>query len=76
MGVKGESRIRKFTELYRRFQEERAKPKNASLSTLEVCNIIVEQPAPEFYISNRSARLIISRQKEKLWGEMTRKIKR
>lgn len=76
MGVTGEARVRKFRELYSRFLAEKERLGGKNVSTLQICNIIVEQPAPEFYISNRSARAIIKEQRELQCREMLRRLRR
>lgn len=65
--------IERFKELARRFEIERADPRNKNLSTLAICNIIVEQKAPEFYLSNRRAREILASQKEIRCKEMLKR---
>lgn len=76
MGVTGYYRVLKFQELYRRFMKEKDNPKYAGKPSTELCDIIVEQPAPEFYVSYRSARLIIARQREEQWLELKKKARR
>ena len=73
MGIKGEHQRRKFNELFRRYKEFLAE--NPTYPSIVICSIIVNEPAPEFFISTRSVRLIVSRQKEIVWQEMQRKFR-
>lgn len=61
---------RKFDELFRRYNEYVATHKKEYLSMNAICEIITAQPAPEFYLSARSIRSIIQKQKEKEWEKI------
>ena len=69
-GIKGTLRIKKFRELYARFLVESSKPENEDMAAREICNIIVEQKAPEFYLNYRASAGIINAQKEKRIKEL------
>lgn len=60
---------RKFAELFDRYKKMRAIPEYANLTPQAICDLIVDQPAPEFYISNRTARMVLAREKERRWKE-------
>lgn len=64
-GLKGRQRLRKFEVLFRLFLAESGKPENKSRSTREICALIVDMPAPEFYLNYRMTSGIINKQKEK-----------
>lgn len=51
---------KKFKELYRRFR--RIADECPDMSILSICERIVDEPAPEFYISNDLCRRIINRE--------------
>lgn len=70
-GIKGTLRIKKFEELYARYITESSKPENKNMAAREICNIIVEQKAPEFYLNYRASAGIINKQKEKRIKELT-----
>lgn len=69
-GIKGKYQNQKFNELFRRFKQM---PKMDDESILSKCEILVEQEAPQFYISLRSAREIIARERKNRVNEMVRK---
>ena len=73
MGIKGEHQMRKFNVLFHRYKEFLSA--NPTYSSIVICSIIVNEPAPEFFISNRSVRLIIARQREIVCREIQRKFK-
>lgn len=58
-GINASSR-RKYDELFRRFRQQ--KNASPSSSTISICEQIVEQTAPEFYIGYVLARTIINRE--------------
>lgn len=53
---------RRIKEIYRRYSELRSSEKYAGFSTFGICQIIVEQPAPEYYIGYELASKIICRE--------------
>jgi predicted outer membrane repeat protein len=59
-GIKGRYQKMKFLELYSRFEKM---PRDNDESILSRCEILIEQEAPCFYISLRSARDIITRER-------------
>lgn len=73
MGIKGEHQRRKFNELFRRYKGYLSA--HPGCSSIVVCSVIVNESAPEFYISNRSIRFIISKQREDKCREMQRRYK-
>ena len=62
--ITGNQSKRKFAELFRRYQIESQKPEYKGYPQELICEIIVGQPAPEFYINARTTRSIITRQRE------------
>lgn len=72
-GVSGFRRVSKFHELLKRYAEMSSRPENALMSMREICTIIVEQKAPEFYLSYRSTSEILNRQRIKCLHEMKNK---
>ena len=59
-----------YRELYRRAQ--RIWADNPHLSVYSVASMIVEQPAPSFYMSTTLCNLIISRAKRREWSKRRR----
>lgn len=76
MGVDGELSRRKFLDMYDLLIKERAKPENAFLSIMDLCCIVVNLPAPSFYIGYSSARHILSKQRKLKWEEVQRRARR
>lgn len=74
-GVSGRQRIRKFRELYRRYLIETDKPENGNLSMREICGMIVDQEAPEFYLNFRATSEIINRQREMRQEKLARRFR-
>lgn len=59
-----------YNELYRRANE--IWKKNPTMSVYSVASIVVEQPAPSFYMSTTLCNLIISRAKRREWSSRRR----
>ena len=53
---------RRIREIYNRYRIMKASERYAGMSTFRICQIIVEEPAPEFYIGYELARKIICRE--------------
>lgn len=68
-GVKGEPQMKRIIELYRRYRRLRERPEWAKRSILSACMKIVDEPAPEFYVSYRTARYIIASERERQWKQ-------
>lgn len=73
LDVKGMNAVRKFTDLYKLFLKLRATEEYKSYSVHGISEVLEKYPAPEFYISARTTRLIISQQKKLQWERMQRK---
>lgn len=59
-----------YKELYRR--AEKIWKENPNMSVYSVASIVVEQPAPSFYMSTTLCNLIISRAKRREWSKRKR----
>ena len=69
-GLRNPQAKRKYAELYRRYRkmlEERPE-----LSVREICSIIVDQPAPEFYLNRRITQWIVVRERKRRWERTNR----
>ena len=75
-GVTGKNTLRKFEELLKRYIESEKQNLFPGMNFKAICNILVEQPAPEFYISRRTARAIISAQMKLGWKQILERYKR
>lgn len=62
-----------FMEIYRRTMNLRRKRPDATI--LELVNIVVNQPAPKFYLTPGSANVIIHKTKKKWKEERMRKLR-
>ncbi len=67
------SSLRRLKELYRRFNEMRKEDNAKRMSVFSLCQIIVEQDAPEFYIGYDHASKIICRESSKHNDRMARR---
>ena len=76
LDVKGQNAVRKFNDLYKLFLKLRATEEYKSYSVQRISEVLEKCPAPEFYISARTTRLIISQQKRLQWERMQRKYSR
>lgn len=76
IGVDGELSRQKFLDMYELVIQERTKPENAFLSIMDLCCMVVNMPAPSFYIGYSSARHIISKQRKLKWEEVQRRARR
>ena len=54
---------RKIRELYRRYQTYMLEHPDTKLARLHICMILVDEPAPEFYVGHDLALKIISRER-------------
>lgn len=61
--VYGTERLRKFNYLFERYKQIKSNPKTSDLTIIRICEIIVHEKAPEFYLSLSSTAKIISRQR-------------
>lgn len=68
-----ELEMRMYGELYRRVVELSESPEHYGKSLYDLCEIVVNQPAPEFYIQPESLRTILSKQ-SRLIRERLRKL--
>jgi hypothetical protein len=57
---------RMYEEIYKRVLELANNPENYGMSLNKLCEIVVEQPAPEFYMSPSTFRLLLSRERPKI----------
>lgn len=73
MGVTGIQRIKKFKELFRRFCEVKNTPRMKGLSNKDICSLLVDEPAPEFYINYRMAKGILLEQRKLVWEKEYRR---
>ena len=73
-GVDGEASKRKFNELFRRYLAYQSVGEKATL--ISICYNIVYEEAPEFYLSTRSIRYIIFKEKERQCEELRRRVYR
>lgn len=71
--VGGQNSIRKFNYLYKLFNEVSSNPKNKGCSTLDICDIILDMPAPEFFVTYRTARFIIARERKVRWEALAKR---
>ena len=55
---------RKFDALFELYQKLRKEPQYAGMSHQDICEIIVEMPAPEWFLHYDAAALILSRQRK------------
>jgi hypothetical protein len=60
------NQARMYEEIYRRIMEKSQKPEYSGMSLVGLCTIVVDEPAPEFYMSVDSFRNVFSREKAKL----------
>ena len=60
------NQARMYEEIYRRIMEKSQKPEYSGMSLMGLCTIVVDEPAPEFYMSVDSFRNVFSREKAKL----------
>lgn len=66
-------RLKELERLYRDYEENAFKGKRMRE---RICEIIVDMPAPEFYVSNRYATRIINREMARHNGEKIRRMAR
>lgn len=60
---------KKVKHLYARYIEFKTKhPLGKEMSRNQICELLVEEPAPEFYIGWRHALRIIRKEQSKQWG--------
>lgn len=59
---------RKFDALFELYKEKKEDPKYCGMRHTELCEVIVEMPAPEWYLEREMAYLIIKEQM-KLWNQ-------
>lgn len=69
----GEETQRKFDELYQRYLFYSNNSNLDRKSLLEISEMIVNTPAPEYYISRRTTRMIIARQKKLKWDSVSKR---
>lgn len=62
-----------FLELHKRFLEEKVRHPE-SKSVYKICEIIIEQPAPRFYIGLQRGIKIIKQERSKRWKMMLDKL--
>lgn len=72
-GICNETSKRRMSELYIRYQEESKKKENKGLSVVDICQIIINQPAPEFYLEVSSVENIIEKERRNKWEVLKRK---
>lgn len=65
---------RMYEEIYRRVLSKSLSPEYADKSLRELCDIVVEEEAPEFYISPMTFRSILSRERSRLRKEGRRAV--
>lgn len=71
-GLTNPDKVRKFQELDRRAKEYR-ETHDEWPGLLNVCRIIVNEPAPEYYICHNTAKQIILRERKARQEELARK---
>lgn len=62
-----------YEEIYRRVLD--LKTKQPNLSILELCTIVVSQPAPKFYLTAGSAKMIICKARKEWVAEKLRRLR-
>lgn len=60
---------RMYEEIYRRVLAMSRKPEYSGMKLIELCEIVVNEEAPEFYISPMSFRTILSRERARMRKE-------
>lgn len=74
--VTGNNTAQKFYDLYEMYKKLSVLPDYRSMTALEICELLVCMPAPQFYISTRTARMIIKQQKVKKWESIVKRFVR
>ena len=72
-GVYGKERLRKFADLLELYHEVRRRPGYESKSMLDVCHVIVEMPAPSFYLTHKTTNMFLMRIKKEKRKELCEK---
>ena len=76
-GLRNPDKIRKFNELQRRVEEYIAEhPEEREKGMPCVCEAVVNEPAPEYYICHNTAKQIILRERKRSKEEAMRWVKR
>lgn len=65
---------RRIKELFRRYKKWREDNQESTLTRERVCEILVSEPAPEFYLSEESARIYIQKLSRKTKEEMCERL--
>lgn len=72
-GLKNPQAVRKYNELFRRYKQKAEQYPEKTIR--EICAIIVDEPAPEFYLNRRITQWIIAREKKERWEEIMKKMR-
>lgn len=64
---------RKVMELYRRFQDWKIQNPESVLSRERICEILIDQPAPEYYLDYKAAESIINTERRRALNELIRR---
>lgn len=70
-GLKSPQSIRKYNELFKRYLERSEQYPDKSIE--EICAIIVDEPAPEFYLNRRITQWVIARERKEIWETMLKR---
>ena len=67
-GLRNPQTVRKYDELFRRYKS--MQERHPELTLRDICERIIDEPAPEYYLNRRITQWIIARERKKRWEKM------